>query len=79
MKKTTQSTSRKLKHQQTRAWTDYWLRHLPWRKLLEFKRMHEEFGRGDDSLRVTRTFRVDREWERRKREKHGGTFGRATG
>ena len=63
------------------AWTDYWLRHLPWKKLRQMNRWASSIDVvADDrpeskygwALQESRRRKIFREWARRKREGGGG-------
>jgi hypothetical protein len=61
----------KLLHQQTRVWTGWWLRHLPWRELRDMTRWARTPDPSDSSIVKGRRARVLAEWQRRKRESGG--------
>ena len=56
------------------AWTDRWLKQLPWRELQRMKRLCEKKNLTFEltGLEKSRIRRLLAEWERRKREGGGG-------
>jgi hypothetical protein len=54
------------------AWTNLWLRRLPWRHLIATKQHMEQNPYCRGGIGARRLRRVVAEWQRRKREGGGG-------